>query len=625
MPSSVALVVFALLSLPHDSLPSAATLIPNDNRRPAGRLHHGVLTVNLEARTGTWHPEGEAGPGLEIAAFGEAGGALQIPGPLIRARAGTEVRVSLRNSLDRPLLVRGLHDRPIAPIAEADSLELRPGETREIRFHVSTPGTYYYWGRTEGDRQGLSLTEDSQLLGALIVDPPSARAVDRVLVITMWIHPADTTLPLGRRREALAINGLSWPHTERLAYAVGDSVRWRVINGTVRPHPMHLHGFYFQVDSRGTATADTIYGPGERRLAVTEFMLPGTTMALRWSPTRPGNWLFHCHLIAHITPENRVQLVEHRAHDPGSSRNHALEGMAGLVIGIQVTGESRSTDASPPRLLRPRSLRLFAQQRGNHFGLAPGYGFVLQEGPTPPAPDSIRIPGTPIMLRRDEPVEITVVNRTDGFVTVHWHGIELDSYYDGVGDWSGGGPAGTAKPIAPGDSFLVRFTPRRAGTFIYHTHQDETQQLASGLYGPLVVLAPGAARDTATDLVFLVGRGGPGLQAPPFLNGSTTAAPLDWEIGTTYRLRFINITPSDRERVVLMADSTVQEWRAFAKDGADLPREQARVQPADLFLGAGETYDFEFTPTAARDLSLAVTVLSRGKAIGTIQVPIRVR
>ncbi len=615
---SSALVVFGLLSLPRDSVPSGARIAPNDNRRPAGRLRHGVLTVVLEARKGTWHPE-RAGPGLELEAFGEAGGALQIPGPLIRVHAGTEVRVSLRNTLERPLLVRGLHDRPVP---QADSVELRPGETREIRFRPSTPGTYYYWGRTVDDRQGIGQSDDSQLLGPLIVDPPSGPAEDRVLVITTWIHPADTALPVGRRREALAINGLSWPHTEQLAYAVGDSVRWRVINGSVRIHPMHLHGFYFQVDSRGTATADTVYGPRERRLAVTEFMQPGTTMALRWSPTRPGNWLFHCHLIAHITPATRLQKVAHRAGDPASVGNHAVEGMAGLVIGIHVTARSGATAASPAS--GSRLLRLFAQKRLNHFGQAAGYGYVLQEGSTPPALDSIRIPGSPIVLRRDEPVEITVVNRMDELVTVHWHGIELDSYYDGVGDWSGG-PAGTAAPIAPGDSFLVRFTPRRAGTFIYHTHEDETQQLASGLYGPLVVLGPGAVRDTMTDLVFLVGRGGPGPQAPALLNGSTAPAPLDWKVGTTYRLRLINIAPTDRERIALMADSSAQEWRAVAKDGADLLPEQATVRSANLLLGPGETYDFEFTPTAARDFSLVATVFNRTGTVGTIRVPIRVR
>ena len=43
------------------------------------------------------------------------------------------------------------------------------------------------------------------------------------------------------------------------------------------------------------------------------------------------------------------------------------------------------------------------------------------------------------------------------------------------------GAAGHLAPvIAPGDSFEVRFTPPRAGTFIYHTHVDEERQEPAG-------------------------------------------------------------------------------------------------------------------------------------------------
>ncbi|MGH7546595.1 MAG: multicopper oxidase domain-containing protein [Gemmatimonadales bacterium] len=589
-------------------------------------MRHGVLTVALEARKGTWHPEGEAGPRLELEAFGEAGGALQIPGPLIRVRAGTEVRVLLRNALERPLLVRGLHDRSGA---SADSVDLGPGEVRDLRFRVTMPGTYYYWGRTVGDRRGLARTDDSQLIGALIVDPAAAApAQDRILLISSWVHPADTALPLGRRREVLAINGGSWPHTERLIHGVGDSVRWRVLNGSVRLHTMHLHGFYFWVESRGTSERDTVYGAGERRLAVTEFMAAGTTMSLLWVPTRPGNWLFHCHLLAHIAPQIRLPHARPGtpagagAHGRMGTTSHAFEGMAGLVMGIEVVprGERVTESLAQAR----RTLRLFAHKRARYFGEAAGYGYVLQEGPSPPAADSIRIPGSPIVLQRGEPVDITVVNRTDEPVSVHWHGVEVESYYDGVADWSGS-PGRTAPLIAPGDSFVVRFTPDRAGTFIYHTHQDESLQLSSGLYGPLVVLAPGASYDAATDLVFLVGRGGPGLEAPPLLNGSTAPGPLDWKVGATYRLRFINITPNDVEHIALLRDSTVQAWRAFAKDGADLAAQQATVRRAGVLLGPGETYDFEFTPSVAADFSLVATIRSRDRTIGTIRVPIRAR
>lgn len=97
------------------------------------------------------------------------------------------------------------------------------------------------------------------------------------------------------------------------------------------------------------------------------------------------------------------------------------------------------------------------------------------------------IPGAPLVLRRGEPVAIAVVTGSPRPTSIRWQGIELDSYVDGVSGWSG--PAGRMTPqVESGDSLLVRFAPPRAGTFIYHSHFDEERQLASGLYGALVVL-----------------------------------------------------------------------------------------------------------------------------------------
>ena len=93
---------------------AAEDVLPNDNRVGAGELRDGVLNVQLEARKGTFHPRGKDGPGFEIEALGEVGGSLSTPAPLIRVPAGTEVRVSVRNTLDRLLLVRGLHDGTLA-------------------------------------------------------------------------------------------------------------------------------------------------------------------------------------------------------------------------------------------------------------------------------------------------------------------------------------------------------------------------------------------------------------------------------------------------------------------------------------------------------------------------------
>jgi FtsP/CotA-like multicopper oxidase with cupredoxin domain len=596
---------------------SSARVAPNDNRHTAGQLKNGVLAVQIDASTARWFPEGMDGPNVVLAAFGERGKKLQIPGPLIRVPVGTEVRVALRNRLAQPMLVRGLYDRS----ANSDSIDIAPGAEREVRFRATTPGTYFYWGRTAGDRIGFGPSDDSQLKGAIVVDPPGAPR-DRILVISGWTHPEDTALTVGERRELLAINGLSWPHTERFTFNVGDTVRWRVLNLSTRVHPMHLHGFYFTVDSRGTAARDTIYAPALQRRAVTEYMTRATTMTMTWVPTRPGNWLFHCHLIAHISPLVRKQMASTAArHDGSHAANHAFESMAGLVTGIEV--KPRGPIIADDTIAR-RRLRLFVQKRPRYFGTGAGYGFIVQGDSAEPARDSIRIPGTPIVLERGVPVAITVLNRTDELVSVHWHGIEVQSYFDGVADWSGR-PGHTAPKIAPGDSFVVRLNPDRAGTFIYHTHQDEGVQLSSGLYGPFIVVEPGKTVDSTTDHVFLIGRGGAAPSAAVLLNGASAATPVEWRAGTTHRLRFINITPNDAADVTLLRDSTAQHWRPFAKDGADVAPAQMADRPARVTMGPGETYDFEITPNDSTDLTLQMIVRGRVGPIGTIRLPIRIR
>ena len=625
---------------------SAEDILPNDNRVAAGELRDGVLTVRLEAREGTLHPRGKDGPGIEIEALGEVGGSLSTPAPLIRVPAGTEVRVSVRNALDRPLLVRGLHDRTAATPPPA--VDIAPGETRDIQFQATVPGTYFYWGRTSGDREGLVPFEDGQMTGALVVDPPATADdggelnppggfEDRILVINLWVH-RDDLIPVRVEgfRHTFLVNGLSWPYTERLEAIVGDSLRMRVVNATVAPHPMHLHGFYYSVNARGDALQDTIYNSAERRLAVTEHMFPGTTMSMSWLPKRAGHWLFHCHFIAHINRDQQLReaaeldaaltQMEHAA-DPGDHRaahRPAFTGMAGLMTGIIVTDPNRIGLREDDTVER-RRLRLYANEREGYFGDDPAFGFILQESPEPPPADSIRIPGTPLLLTRDEPVEVMVLNRVPHPISVHWHGIELDAYYDGVPGWSG--LDGRIAPlITPGDSFVVRFTPDRAGTFIYHTHAEEAEQLSSGLYGPLIVLEPGQTYDPETDRIFLLGWGGPGEEAPPILNGSPEPGPVTLAGGVPHRFRFINITPSNNQQIRLLDGEALTEWRRVGKDGAAYPANQAVSVPAEQYMGAGETYDFEVDLTSGESMVLEVTTfLRRGRPPVVMNVPVQVR
>lgn len=578
---------------------------PDDNLRPAGTLRDGVLTLRVDTRVGIWHPDGDGAPGAAVPAFAEAGRPLQIPGPLIRVPAGTDVALTVTNSLpDSVLTLHGLASRPRrAGAPPTDTVQVAPGTSREVRFRLDAPGTYYYWGTATGRHWDARTGEDAQLSGAIVVDEPgSTPRRDRILVIGQWADttPSEANQDEHMRRFLLVVNGRAWPNTERFSYAVGDSVRWRVINASVNTHPMHLHGFYFRVDSRGDGMGDTTYAPERRDRVVTERMGNRQTMLMTWVPERAGNWLFHCHFTSHFAPRGPLGI---RLDDPGD-RTHGRHAMSNLVLGITVTPGTMAAP-SPPRDVAPRRLRLLIHPSAAGTAREPAYTIGLDT--QTPADSSVHA-GPPLLLTRGTPVAITVVNRTRDATSIHWHGIELESYFDGVAGFSGDAQRVTPL-IAPGDSFEARFTPPRAGTFIYHTHVDEMRQQPGGLSGPLLVLEPGRRFDPATDIPVLITtpRDSADESRTVVINGRQPPAPRDVRVGVPHRLRLVNVTVGRPSiRVEVRRDTTAQSWRALAKDGSELPAARQLTRRASQIVSIGETYDFEFTPAAAGDYRLEV-------------------
>jgi FtsP/CotA-like multicopper oxidase with cupredoxin domain len=211
---------------------------------------------------------------------------------------------------------------------------------------------------------------------------------------------------------------------------------------------------------------------------------------------------------------------------------------------------------------------------------------------------------------------------------IHWHGIELDSYFDGVPGW--GGTAGsTTPPIAAGQRFTAKFTPPRAGTYIYHTHWHDESQLSGGLYGALIVLEPGQRYDPATDHIFIAAYEGPevrGRREPIVINGRSAAVPAPAPGPTPTvlrpnapnRLRLINITPANVALTFVLTDGFAPvQWTPLAKDGADLPPSQRRSREARQLVSVGETYDVEIQSPAGKPLWLE---LRRGNGEWVAQV-----
>jgi manganese oxidase len=621
-----AVLVSPLLAGPSTHAPPTRIeqIITHDNRTPTGTLRGGVLTIRLEVREGEWRPERDSDPAIVVRAFAEAGKQLSVPGPLIRVPEGTEIRAAIRNTFTRgTLVIRGLSTRGTSAAAN-DTIQIPAGSTRDVRFIAGVPGTYYYSGTLEGAPGSDLQTRDAELSGVFVIDPrsPSRVPSDRIFLIALWRADSSPGAIIGRTDVLrFTINGKSWPYTERLSYSIGDTVRFRLVNASIAPHPMHLHGFYFNVDSRGDGAIDSVYDRRSPRLVVTERVAPGRTISMTWVPERPGNWMFHCHDNYHVlrnAPLDGTALpAEHMLH----ATNHAVEMMGGLVMGIEVKGRSAAEVVAQSEVRR--HLRLVAREDSGGTDAEPAYGYVLHAGAKSTTATRPLLPGPTILLERGKPVSITVVNELREPTSVHWHGIELESYFDGVADFAGVGRR-IAPAIAPRDSFEARFTPPRSGTFIYHPHADEVRQQQAGMSGALLVVDSPASFDPVHDIVILLSV--PRLSADGemiLINGSKTPAPLELRVGERYRLRIVDIHTYRPSMIVrVLRGETPVVWRALAKDGMGIPAERATQRPAVQQMGNGETYDFELAPTAPGDLRLTVT---SNVDVLLASMPIRVR
>jgi len=607
--------VLVLITLPAlTSAQPGALISANDNRESAGTLTSNVLTLNLVAERGEWQPEGPKGQTVSVYAFREERGSLLIPGPLIRVRTGTEIHVSIRNAISNtPLQVFGLQDRPAT---RAEAVVVPPGEKRDVVFRAGAPGTYHYWAATSGHAFVQRTDVDSQLSGALVVDPPGVRPDDRVMVIGLWVKPGT----IGDAGDNIGtLNGTSWPATAVLNYRVGENVRWRVINLSSDNHAMHLHGMFFDVVSTSDGLTSQLLS---RPLTeVTHAVPPGNTFDINWRPERAGNWLFHCHMTFHM-------MGDPAAHNMADHMDQPSGGMAGIVVGIRVTGTSIAQ--TPASSAAPRRFTLRLREEPNRYGSKPGYRIDAEGIQTSHVSDA-RVPGPTIVLQRGEPVEVNLVNELHAATAIHWHGIELESYYDGVPGW-GGMPGSTTPSIKPGQTFTAKFTPSRAGTFIYHEHSADDDQLGGGLYGPLIVLEPGQRFDPTTDHIFIAGHDGPEFDGQPrepvVVNGKAAApagTPVNFPLraGVPNRLRLINITPGLPALTFVLTDgfNTVR-WTPVGKDGAELPSPARVSREARQLVAVGETYDFEITPKADERLWLN---LVRGNGEWVVQTRLVVR
>ncbi len=105
------------------------------------------------------------------------------------------------------------------------------------------------------------------------------------------------------------------------------------------------------------------------------------------------------------------------------------------------------------------------------------------------------IPGPVLEFNEGDLAIINVTNKMNEETSVHWHGLILPNFFDGV-------PYLTTPPIKPGTTFQYRIPINQSGTYWYHSHTMLQEQ--SGVYGSIVIQPKEKTLEYDKDLVVVL-------------------------------------------------------------------------------------------------------------------------
>lgn len=105
------------------------------------------------------------------------------------------------------------------------------------------------------------------------------------------------------------------------------------------------------------------------------------------------------------------------------------------------------------------------------------------------------IPGPVLRFQEGKHAVIKVTNKMNVETSVHWHGLLLPNYMDGIAYL-------TTPPIRPGKTLSYDFPLIHSGTYWYHSHTGLQEQ--RGIYGSIVIEPEQKTLDYDKDLVIVL-------------------------------------------------------------------------------------------------------------------------
>ncbi len=215
----------------------------------------------------------------------------------INASASTIYRVALQG---HRMTVTHTDGQPVEPV-EVDAIRIGMGERYDVLVSANNPGVWQLAAQVEGTmRMARAIM---RYKGSLAPLPPATyqppELTRRLLLYSMlkaapgiFVPPGsdpDQVIPLklsgGMGQYVWKINDQVFDKADPVMVGGQSLIRFQFDSQSMMPHPMHLHGHFFQVDN----------GTGRGPLKDTVLVDPRQRLTINWVSDNPGAWAFHCH------------------------------------------------------------------------------------------------------------------------------------------------------------------------------------------------------------------------------------------------------------------------------------------------------------------------------------------
>jgi FtsP/CotA-like multicopper oxidase with cupredoxin domain len=226
-----------------------------------------------------------------------------------------------------------------------------------------------------------------------------------------------------------------------------------------------------------------------------------------------------------------------------------------------------------------------------------------------------QVPGPTIEAEVGDTLVVELNNELRQPTTIHWHGLRVPADMDGT--------ESVQRAVEPGETFEYRFALPDAGTFWYHSHVNETEQIERGLYGALVVRGqdePIVDREQVLHIDDLkldehgaiAPFGDPhehheGREGEVRLVNGKQQPELEIAAGQIERWRIVNAANTRYARLSIGG----RPFSVIASDGGLLPRP---AQVAEVLLASGERSDVAVGPfTEGESVEIEALPYDRGR------------